>query len=417
MSQNNEFKKACEAWIQGALRFLATKQVPYFEDIEVTFTENGYQTRGGIYKVDFMQLYPIYRDELVSFPEYTSVETMVLNTDSLASVLCLDAAGAMPSEVSGQKYFIERHLIGLLLEYLKDILEFTLDFTYHPEVFEAVYEKLEQYIYVERFEGVWLVHIRNLNFEGDTIRLDRGVRLRHATHKEKTRAVKEMYRFPFFGRHADVPNIFLEIRQPVGRIEPPDNQEAMIIAQAVVLALRLIKDNPIGIVSSYWDVPGQPFRPNQGSTHSPLLMPGAFSGELFLLTQEDITLLPKLYKKAKKAFKNAKLSIVITRFEDAYTRIKNENKLIDYWTALEALFLSDESSYQMSKTLALAIAYYIGSNELDRQSIKHDISRSHDLRSDVVHGKKINHNINLLELLTKTGTHLRKALRKRIEEV
>ncbi len=413
MSKNNKLKKACEVWIQGALRLLATKQVPYIEDLEVTFTENGYQTRGGIYTVDFGRLYAIYRDELLSLPEYSSVENIVLNTESLASILSLDAAGVMPSEVSSQKYFIERHVIGLLLEYLTT----ALDFTFKPAAFEAIYEKLEQYIYLESFEGVWLVHIRNLSFDDNTIRLDRGVTLRQATYEEKTRAVKEVYRFPFFGRHVDIPKIFLEIRHSVGRIEPPDNQEATIIAQAVILALRLIKDNPVGIVSSYWDVPGQPFRPNQGSTYSPLLLPGAFSGEPFILTQEDIAILPKLYKKAKKAIKNSKLSIVITRLEDAYTRTKNEDKLIDYWTALEALFLSDESSYQMSKTLALAIAYYISSNELERQAIKQDISRSHDLRSDVVHGKKINQNINLLEILTKTGTHLRKALRKRIEEV
>jgi len=90
MSQNEQFHQACEQWIQAALRLLVNKQMPYGEDIEVTFTPNGYQTRGGICKVDIGHLYIIYRDELLSLPEYKSVENIILNMPSLASVLCID---------------------------------------------------------------------------------------------------------------------------------------------------------------------------------------------------------------------------------------------------------------------------------------------------------------------------------------
>ena len=125
MSHNNDLKTASEQWIQAALRFLVNKQMPYEEDIEVTFTPNGYQTRGGVYKVDFGRLYIIYRDELLSLPEYGNVENTVLNSPSLASILCIDAAGVMHTEESIQRTLLERYLIGLLIQYLTTTQDFT----------------------------------------------------------------------------------------------------------------------------------------------------------------------------------------------------------------------------------------------------------------------------------------------------
>lgn len=414
MSQNEQFHQACEQWLRGALQLLSNKQIPYQEDMEVTFTTNGgYQTCGGIYIVDIGRLYISYHDELMSLPEYETIENIVLQTPALTSTLCMDAGGEVHPEIGIQRHFIERCLLVLLTEYFRT----KQDFSFRTADHERIYEKLEQFIYsTEPFDAVCLVHIRNLITDVNTIRLDRGVVLRQATHEERVAAVKTL--FSPFNRSvsSDVPDMFLEIHQPADRVTPLDLQAASIIAQSAVLALRLIKDNPIGLVSYNWDVPEQPFRLNKNGISSPFILPSAFSGERYILTEEEATILPRLFKKTKKANKNPKLSIAITRFEDAYTRIKNEDKLIDYWTALEALFLYDESNFQMSRTLALAISYYLGKNESERQSIKNDITRSHDLRSDVVHGKELKQNVNLIEMVTKTENHLRHALRKRIEE-
>lgn len=307
---------------------------------------------------------------------------------------------------------LESYLMVVLTQFLTN----TQNFIFKTEEFEHLYSKLEQYIYnTEALNGIWLVFLRNLSSEIDHIQIDRDLILRQATYAEKVSVVKVSRSFPGY-LLTEIPNTFLEVHRLINKTSLPDEEEAKKIAQSVVLALRLLKPNPVGISTYQWSVPDQPFR--QGAYYSmPPLHPFAFSGVPYVLTQEDIAILPKLYKNAKKAIKNPKLSIAIARFDDAYTRTRNEDKLIDYWTALEALFLSDESNYQMSKTLALAISYYLGKNESERQAIKNDINRSHDLRSDVVHGKKFNQNINLLEILTKTANHLRNALRKRIEEV
>lgn len=93
MSENNDFKVASEQWLQAALRFFINKQMPYKEDIEVTLTPNGYETRSVRYKVDIDRLYLISREELLTLPEYKNVENIVLNTPSLSAVLCIDTGG------------------------------------------------------------------------------------------------------------------------------------------------------------------------------------------------------------------------------------------------------------------------------------------------------------------------------------
>jgi len=416
MSQNEQFHQACEYWLQAALQLLKNKPLSYTEDMEVTFILNGYETRGGIYKVDIGRLYTTYREKLLSLPEYEAVVHIVLQTPALASTLCMDAEGIVHAVVGIQRYFIERCLLVLLTEYFIA----TQDFVFKEADFEGIYEKLEWFVYnTESFDAICLVHIRNLAIEVGTILLDRSVILRQATHEEKVGAVKNLYNPLFRIVGSEVPDTFLEVHQPTNRVTPLDLQEASTIAQSAVLALRLIKDNPIGIVSYSWDVPEQPFRLNKSGTQSPLVLPSAFSGERYILTQEEATILPKLYKKVKRAYRNLEITTAITRFEDSYTRIKSEDKLIDYWVALEALFFSlipKEYVGSMGETVASNIAYYVGNTESERRSIYAFIYSSHKARSYFVHGQRGTAPEHLDSTIKKTEQYLRTALRKRIEE-
>lgn len=413
---NEQFHQACEQWLQGALQLLRDKPLTHEEDMEVTFTPNGYQTHGGIYKVDLGRLYINYHEELLRLPEYETVENIVLQTPSLVSTLCMDAGGIVHPEIGIQRHFIERCLLVLLTEYFRT----TQDFSFKIADFEGIYAKLEQFVYsTEPFDAVCLVDIRNLVAEVNTIRLDRGVILRQATHDEKVGAVKTLHNPIFRSVSSEVPDTFLEILQPADRVTPLDLQIASTIAQSAVLALRLIEDNPIGLVSYSWDVPEQPFRLNKGGMQSPLVLPSAFRGERYSLTQDEATILPKLYKKAKRAYRNSEITTAITRFEDSYTRIKLEDKLIDYWVALEALFFSlipKEYVGSMGETVASNIAYYISKTESERRSIYAFIYSSHKVRGYFVHGQRGTAPEHLNLTIKKTEQYLRTALRKCIEE-
>jgi Apea-like HEPN len=142
---------------------------------------------------------------------------------------------------------------------------------------------------------------------------------------------------------------------------------------------------------------------------------GTYQGAKYVLTKEDANTLQVLWPKVKEAYANPDLLTAITRLEDAYSRTKDEDKLLDYWIALEALFLPEKQTRDMAESIALAVSYYIGQTEDSRKSIQASIRQSHELRSRIIHGKS-GKNRALEEMITKTGNYVRLALRKRIEE-
>ncbi len=433
MAQNDDFKQACEAWLTEALSYLAEKGVPAKKDIDAFFYDKGYNVHH-ILKIDFDRLYITYRDELFSIPQYRQIIEIVANTPTLSAVLFADHEGKIPSEAEKQQSVLQWYLTRFLSEYLRTGLGSNLKFS--PAPFNYIYEKLERYILSHRrFDGVWSVHLRNVTCDINNIRLDRYTFIRLATDEEKVEALRKdpslYFDAPEYNQISpglqvapDIPNVFLDIHQPLERLTErkiiPSPQEAMTLAPRVVLALRLLKSNPVGIASYHWSVPEQPFAiHNRGLSHSIVLHPFAYRGDAYVLTQEDADALPKLWSGIKKAYTSPELSTAIARFEDSYLRTKSEDKLIDYWIALESLFfslISKEYVGSMGETVASTISFYLGKTQSERRSIYEFIISSHVARGYFVHGHRGQPIKNLELVVNKTEKYLRMALRKRIED-
>ncbi len=339
MSQNTALRQACETWLRRALSFLSQVPMPMKDDLEVTFSENGYSAKG-IRTLDIPSVYIIYRQVLFNLPEYENVVKLIFNTPALVSILCLDAGGNIIVEPEQQKNWLERYFATLLYEHLKT----NPDLSFSPDIFDRLYEQLEEYVYGSRpFVGVWSVHIRNLHLERDTLKIKGGMYLRRATHEEKVKAVKA-------ASHPDAPQIA--------------------------------------------DIPET-------------------------LTEADREGLLILWRRTKEALTEPELAIALSRFEDSYTRSKLEDRLIDYWIALEALFfalIDKEYVGNMGETIASTISYYLGSTASERRSIYAAMISSHKARGHFVHGQRGKAVESLDLVVKKTETYLRQALRKRIKE-
>ena len=187
-----------------------------------------------------------------------------------------------------------------------------------------------------------------------------------------------------------------------------------------MLALRILKPNPIGIVFFRWDAPEQPFAPYKRKIHSMMLRPSDYRGKSYQLTKNDIDELLKLWRRMKQALNEPELAIALSKFEDSYTRTKLEDKLIDDWIALEALFfalINKEYVGNMGETVASTISYYLGNAAKERGSIYAAIKSSHVARGRIIHGQR-GEPIKELDLVVKkTEEYLRISLRKRIEEI
>ncbi|SRR6266496_2001238 len=426
MVQNNEFRQACEAWFKAALSLLYDKPVPTTKDLQVTFTSDGWRTQSGL-KPDYHMLYMRYEEALLKLQEVDAIaNSIVKSPPPLAS---FDFVGITEQQPGFDLDALKKWLVGFYLyKFLMEYLGSNNTFTFIPAEFERIYEKLEYYLYnIGPFTALWLVDFSDLMLEMKMLTLEDGTYLRQTTEAEKERIIKESGSLISVLHPIEVPKVYLEIRHTINKLTFPDQQAATNIAQAVVLALRLIKANPIGISLYRWEVADQPFWLFQGlpflNQISNLMFHSsnfqhhpAIVGDRYVLTQEDAQIMPNLFKKVKKALNNDKLTTTINRFEDSYTRTKLEDKLIDYWTALEALFFLEDEFQDMGKSLALAASYYLGRTSSERTTIYNDLTRSHTLRSHYIHGERKQTRHPLDEMVTKTGNHLRSALRKRIEE-
>jgi len=109
--------------------------------------------------------------------------------------------------------------------------------------------------------------------------------------------------------------------------------------------------------------------------------------------------------------RDGRAQVALTRFNYAYERERPEDRLIDLWVALEALFLGPEQQQELSYRAALRVAYYLEQPGPTRQALYNQVKRSYSHRSRVVHGHPPPSDI------AQTLEHVESALRKSLGKV
>jgi hypothetical protein len=193
-----------------------------------------------------------------------------------------------------------------------------------------------------------------------------------------------------------------------------DEQEQF--EDAAVLMLRLIREERVDKVGTGVDSPNpfalhlRSFPVIRDSLHRP------HGGKRYILSKTIADQLPDLWALAKRAVTEPELEAPLTRFDDAYDRRKETDRLVDYWVALESLYLKADTRTGMSEMAAIGISNYLGKNNNDRTKIYAQVTESYRLRSKVVHGERHAKQANFSSLVRITETLLRKTLAKRIAE-
>lgn len=95
---------------------------------------------------------------------------------------------------------------------------------------------------------------------------------------------------------------------------------------------------------------------------------------------------PVTYEQYRRASGNERsFDLAVRRFNAAYERRAPEDRLIDYWVALEALFTRRQES-AISYRATSRIARFIGSDKRERVTLREATKLAYDARSEVVHG-------------------------------
>jgi hypothetical protein len=94
-----------------------------------------------------------------------------------------------------------------------------------------------------------------------------------------------------------------------------------------------------------------------------------------------------LFRDVDKALRDAsKTAIAIRRFSGSHEPRNDEDRLLDLWIAIEALFSPDDAT-EVTYRVALNVANTIELQGLDRRRIFDWVKRGYGLRSDLVHGR------------------------------
>ncbi len=95
-------------------------------------------------------------------------------------------------------------------------------------------------------------------------------------------------------------------------------------------------------------------------------------------------------------------------------RGRDDDKLIDYWIALEALFMPD-SDKRIKETVSKRASLYTGADAAAKAAIKEQLRESYKRRSELVHGEQlVGWNVHVIAYQTRQ--HLRAAMLRVIED-
>jgi hypothetical protein len=176
---------------------------------------------------------------------------------------------------------------------------------------------------------------------------------------------------------------------------------------SVVKAMRLAKHGAVGIAFIHEESPGI-FGPGS----SGLFLPATITvGESYELCEGDADVLVRILSQLSSLEGNARFSLALRRFMGAYDERSSDDKLIDYWIALESLLLPGGDQGELQFRAALRAAW-LTAEPADRERVFRQARDSYKARSTLVHGEK---EPDTSPILGETEELLRRTLRRFLE--
>ena len=197
----------------------------------------------------------------------------------------------------------------------------------------------------------------------------------------------------------------------------PDIHKTML---NIVLALRLLKKGSVR-GNAVFNILLSDKRSIQLISWEEESAPQTISS-MYVLSLDEIPELKRLSKSIQKIdfAKNKSLHLACKRFQKAYGESDDEDKLIDFMIAFEALFLKGEKTGSSSgQVIAVACSVLLGKNNEERQDILDFMNKAYSLRNHLVHGSECKESIDictaqysLREFVGKLEEYLRDSVKK-----
>lgn len=376
----------------------------------------------------------IVNGELRNSPQYRECLNAVLQNEVVASQLDLGVG------IVGQSWMMLTpwHLMRSLLY----IARFQGPFEFSPRTFDEEFEEFENSFYEERIRCEAIGPVEGVAISAN-IELSESLEIGRMTDDEKQAGsrfgiistdasrvydhpsvVRARYTLPKFVGSVDEYNALdsTYIKQSLKAVAAEDER-----VDTVVSALRGFKAGGLSLGGIIHRRHTWLYKGLDTDRHTPRLMSHRATGYT-LQDPSEIEAFILFWKSLQHpGFSQRKfLNIAVQRFGFASERQRDEDRIIDFLIAAEALFLNDirNESYrgELTYRLSLRAGFFLGSNADDRKEISEHMRKAYAIRSAIVHGssslplpkKEDGRELSLQVFVRTTEAYIRSALHKSI---
>lgn len=335
------------------------------------------------------------------------VMDIVGKVPDLANVLLVDAGGNPIREEKMQLWWVT----NMLARFIHDYLEKATEGKFDEKAFNTVFDHLRQDIQSPTITVKELSPLMNASMDCERITIAPHLALRKLTVNELEKWHNDYLRYPFFSVHSsligDVTQLdcAMEVTYKKQRKEAwGSNQEIRTSADDLVTTLRLLTDKNIYIA---FTVHGSDSILQPGGGTSSSLRPRLLgqSANIGASLQQDII---DTWNHIRSLPNQSPVRLALRRWNTVFERFDEDDALIDYWIALEGLFVPD-TFQELRHRSAFRIGAYLGETPDQREHIYKELLDSYDLRSKIVHGG-VPTNKRKTALINITRSYLRRAL-------
>lgn len=214
----------------------------------------------------------------------------------------------------------------------------------------------------------------------------------------------------------DVPNFAIRSRFEAARSRF-NADPALDRHERVVSALRLLRaqgapyigPHLVAVERPALRLPHVPARHVAISRGSPQFDPFA---ERYALPPAENRRLAEIVQDLEELRDDATLTFALRRFGASYSRSRGDDKIVDYWIALESMF-SGESG-EVTYRISMRAARFIGATVEERTDLRQRLKRSYGVRSKIVHGRHVDPR-DVDETEAQTADLLRQAIHRWLE--
>ena len=412
MDQFEDFKVALRQFVQEVCETIPKEKVPRRLWTRIVRREGG--------SIDFPQ------EEHTDFNSVVLKVVEALNTNVpqtfrqvmdairknpvLAATILVDAAGNPIVEEKSQEWWASNELArSFLTAYFSGIGR--------PAYDESTFDPMFQHLVIDlqspTIAVTELSPLLNAKLDCERINVAPGLAIRKLSTDELEHWLNQYMENPFVRMHElSARDLYcldcaIEATYKKGRPEAGGaSQQVYENVPNLVRVVRLLTDRNVHVAFTKY-ISNNMLQMDLGTGYTPRAHILNLEAQLSSSMQQEIM---DIWRRINAFTGNSAIRLALRRWDLVAERDNPDDALIDYWIALESLFIQD-SKQEVTYRASLRTAAFVGETPEEREEIYGKLKKSYNLRSGIVHGgdpKKGDKS----ELIGKTRSYLRRALLK-----